>query len=117
VFGPTEMASCYAGSSVAWIFRLFMGGTPDEAQKTYQAASPVTYVSSDDPPVLTLHGDRDLMVPVQPDTLLNEKMKSARASHTLLVFPGEGHGFSAEVNAKASQATWDFFDRHLKPSR
>ncbi len=28
VFGPTDMVFCYERSSVAWIFRLFMGGTP-----------------------------------------------------------------------------------------
>lgn len=38
VFGPTEMASCHEGSVVAWIFRLFMGGTPEQAAETYQAA-------------------------------------------------------------------------------
>ena len=48
------MAFCYEKSSVAWIFRLFMGGTPDEAAERYKAASPINYVSADDPPVLTL---------------------------------------------------------------
>jgi acetyl esterase/lipase len=66
VFGPTDMASCYEKSSVAWIFRLFLGGTPsDEAAERYKAASPLTYVSQDDPPVLTLHGDMDALVPVE----------------------------------------------------
>ena len=76
VFGPTDMAACYRTSSVAWIFRLFMGGTPDEAAETYTAASPITYVSKDDPPVLTLQGDQDLLVPVEQATALDEKMKS-----------------------------------------
>ena len=40
VFGPTDMAFCYEKSSVAWIFRLFMGGTPAEAAERYKAASP-----------------------------------------------------------------------------
>jgi len=64
VFGPTEMASCFRTSSVAWIFRLFMGGTPEQAAETYAAASPITYVSQDDPPVLTLQGDQDKLVPL-----------------------------------------------------
>ena len=65
VFGPTDMAYCFEKSSVAWIFRLFMGGTPAEAGERYKAASPITYVSKDDPPVLTLHGDQDALVPVE----------------------------------------------------
>ena len=71
VFGPTDMATCYQTSSVAWIFRLFMGGTPDESADTFKAASPVTYVSKDDPPILTLHGDRDTLVPIAQATTLD----------------------------------------------
>lgn len=115
-FGPTDMAACYETSSVAWLFRLFMGGTPDEAAETYKAASPVTYVSADDPPVLTLHGDQDALVPVAQATILNEKMKAAGASHTLMIFEGQGHGFGGEHGIRAMTATWDFFDQHLKPS-
>ena len=115
VFGPTEMAACHKTSSVAWIFRLFMGGTPDEVPEQYKAASPITYVSKDDPPILTLHGDRDALVPVAQAIVLDEKMKAVGASHTLMVFQGQGHGFGGEYGKKAWDATWEFFNRHLKP--
>ncbi|MCY2991758.1 MAG: alpha/beta hydrolase [Planctomycetota bacterium] len=114
VFGPTEMVGCYEKRSVAWIFRLFMGGTPSEAAERYKAASPVTYVSKDDPPILTLHGDKDALVPVEQAKLLDEKMKAAGASHALMIFQGQGHGFGGEHDKKAWEATWEFFDRHLK---
>lgn len=115
VFGPTDMAACYKSSSVAWIFRLFMGGTPDETAETYTAASPVTYVSKDDPPVLTLHGDRDALVPIAQATMLDEKIKGVGASHTLLVFKGQGHGFGGESQQKSMDAMWSFFKQHLQP--
>lgn len=115
VFGPTDMAACHKTSSVAWIFRLVMGGTPDEAAETYTAASPITYVSEDDPPVLTLHGDRDALVPIAQATTLDEKMKAAGASHTLMIFEGQGHGFGGEPAIKSVTAMWKFFDQHLKP--
>jgi acetyl esterase/lipase len=114
VFGPTDMASCYEKSSVAWIFRLFMGGTPEEAAERYKVASPINYVSADDPPVLTVHGDQDALVPVEQAKKLDEKMKEVGASHTLVVFEGQGHGFSAEHQKKAENAAWEFFDKHLK---
>ncbi len=115
VFGPTDMAACYKKSVVAWIFRLFLGGTPDEAPERYKAASPITYVSKDDPPVLTLHGDKDTLVPVEQAKALDEKMKAVGAPHTLIIYKGQGHGFGGEYNKKAWDATWEFFDRHLKP--
>jgi acetyl esterase/lipase len=114
VFGPTDMAFCCEKSSVAWIFRLFMGGTPAEAAERYKAASPINYVTADDPPVLTLHGDQDALVPVEQARKLDEKMKAVGASHTQLVFEGQGHGFGGEYQQKAEKATWDFFDKHLK---
>jgi acetyl esterase/lipase len=115
IFGPTEMASCHAGSSVAWIFRLFMGGTPDETPKVYKAASPVTYVSKDDPPVLTIHGDQDKLVPVAQAKLLDEKLKAAGVDHELLILEGQGHGFGGESQKQAFQALWSFFEKQLKP--
>lgn len=117
VFGPTDMATCYEGSSVAWIFRLFMGGTPDEAADRYKAASPSSYVSKDDPPVLTIHGDKDALVPIAQAKMLDEKMKSAGATHTLLEFKGQGHGFNSEHNQLAEAAMWEFFAKHLKPQK
>jgi acetyl esterase/lipase len=114
-FGPTEMVGCYEKSSVAWIFRLFLGGTPGEAPQRYKAASPVTYVGKDSPPVLTLHGDKDALVPIGQAKVLDEKMKAVGASHTLMVFQGQGHGFSGEYDKKAWDATWEFFARRLKP--
>lgn len=114
-FGPTDMAACHETSSVAWIFRLFMGGTPEEVADTYRAASPITYASDDDPPVLTLHGDRDALVPVAQATRLDEVMKAAGARHTLIVFKGQGHGFGGEHHQRAMKAMWDFFGEHLDP--
>lgn len=114
VFGPTEMASGHDTSSVAWIFRLFMGGTPEQTPETYKAASPVTYVTKDDPPVLTLQGDKDTLVPVAQAELLDKKMKAAGVAHTLIVLKGQGHGFGGPARQKAETAMWEFFDKHLK---
>ena len=115
VYGPTEMASLHATSSVSWIFRLFLGGTPQQVPDRYQEASPTTYASADDPPVLTIHGDRDRLVPLQQARLLDQKLKAAGAPHTLLVLPGQGHGFRGEAQRRAADAKWRFFEKHLRP--
>ncbi|MBX3439936.1 MAG: alpha/beta hydrolase, partial [Planctomycetaceae bacterium] len=115
VFGPTDMAACHDASSVAWIFRLVMGGTPEEVPDMYRAASPVNYASADDPPVLTIHGDRDRLVPIAQATTLEERIHSAGGSHTLLILEGQGHGFGGEYRQRERDATWHFFDQHLKP--
>ncbi len=116
VFGPTEMASCYQTSSVAWIFRLFMGGTPDESPRTYSMSSPVTYASADDPPVLTIHGDKDVLVPIDQAHKLDAAIKAAGGKHQLLILKGQGHGFRDEYKTQSEEAMWKFFAEHLKPS-
>lgn len=115
VYGPTDLRDCYETSTVSWIFRLFMGGTPAESAETYRIASPLTWVSADDPPVLTLHGSEDQAVPFAQAKKLDERMKSAGASHTLIEFAGQGHGFGGEFRRRELDATWHFFETHLRP--
>jgi hypothetical protein len=110
------MTFCHEKSSVAWIFRLFMGGTPSEAAERYKAASPINYVSEDDPPVLTLHGTEDALVPVEQARLLDKRLKDAGASHSLVVFRGQGHGFRGDAQKGAMDAMWSFFGKYLKPA-
>jgi len=117
IFGPTEMVTGHQGSTLAWIFRLFMGGTPEETPETYKAASPVTYARAGAPPILTLHGDQDQVVPVQQAELLDERLKAAGAPHTLVILEGQGHGFAGPAQQQANEATWGFFAEHLKTGK
>lgn len=114
VFGPTEMVSSYEKSIAPYIFALFMGGPPERAADNYKAASPITYVTADDPPVLTIHGTNDALVPFDQATQLDEAMKKAGVSHTLLKLEGAGHGFFGDHAKQADEAMWEFFDKHLK---
>ncbi|MCA9040592.1 MAG: alpha/beta hydrolase [Planctomycetaceae bacterium] len=113
-YGPTEMQDCYETSSVAWLMRLFMGGTPAEQPENYKASSPVTHITSKAPPILTFQGELDRLVPIKQAQLLDEKMKAVGASHTLVVYPTQKHGFDKEHKRKSSQLTQKFFAQHLK---
>ncbi len=106
----TELISLYhevRSSSIMLIE--FLGGTPEEVPDQYKIASPLTYVSKDDPPVLTIHGDRNTSVPPKQAELLDAKMKEAGAPHMLIIKKGVGH-----ENFWDDNAVWDFFDKHLK---
>jgi acetyl esterase/lipase len=115
-FGPTDMPRLYAiskGAAVA-LDHLF-GAPPAKAAELYRIASPITYVSKDSPPILTLHGTVDPVVPVEQAIEFDAAMKKAGASHTLVLMEGQGHGFGGEPGKKATEATFKFFDEHLKP--
>jgi acetyl esterase/lipase len=108
--GGTDMVAHYEVRS--GYIGPYLGSSPEEAPQRYKAASPVTYVSADDPPVLTLCGTRDPSLPQV--TLFDEKMIMIGATHTLIVKEGAGHGIYALVSFYEDNPVWDFFDTHLK---
>ena len=55
-------------------------------------ASPLTYVSSDDPPFLLLHGDADPTVPFEQSEIIKTALSKAGVEVELLKIPGGGHG-------------------------
>ncbi|MGD0807773.1 MAG: alpha/beta hydrolase [Anaerolineales bacterium] len=78
-----------AGVSMAVYFAFgALAGDPDPRMAT---ASPVTYITSDDPPFLIIHGDEDGTVPVEQAKILNEKLTKAGVSSTLVIVQGAGH--------------------------
>jgi len=91
-----------------------IGGTIDERRGLAVLASPVTYVSEDDPPFLIAHGDSDPVVPVQQSQLFHDALKKAGVDSELLVLEGQGHGFRSREPFQAAVA---FFERTLKGSK
>ena len=77
--------------------------------------SPVTHVSADDPPTLIIHGDKDLLVPIQQAELIVAKLKEAGVAAELVVKPGAAHGW-ADID-KDVPTLADWFDRHLEKTK
>jgi acetyl esterase/lipase len=91
------------------VFKL-LGGPLAEKQDAARQASPVTYVSKDDPPFLIMHGTADNTVHIRQAELLSAKAKDAGMNVTFVKIEGGGHGFGGEeVNARVKA----FFEKHL----
>ena len=87
--------------------------------KTAVAASPVTYVSADDPPMLLIHGDADRTVPFHQSELMEAALKKANVPVKLIRIEGADHGpdFPGAKNPpdyKAEMVKW--FDTYLRKS-
>jgi dipeptidyl aminopeptidase/acylaminoacyl peptidase len=79
-------------------------------------ASPVTYASKDDPPVLILHGTGDTNVPVRQSDLLHAALKKVGVSTKLVVVEGAPHSFSLQPTQRDLRPlVIEFFDKYLKP--
>ncbi len=74
--------------------------------------SPVNYVSADDPPTLIIHGDADLLVPIQQGEIIIAKLKKAGVDAKLIAKPGLEHGWPGINQDLKTFAAW--FGDHLK---
>ena len=88
---PSEMA----GNSSLLLLGFFINPNGDQASEEYRLAaeaSPVSHVSSDDPPMLLIHGDADRLVPIEGSQRLKEKLEQADVPTQLITIAGAGHG-------------------------
>jgi acetyl esterase/lipase len=74
--------------------------------------SPISHISSDDPPTLIIHGDKDWLVPIQQSETFIAKLKAAGVEAKLVVKPGAEHGWANMADDQKLIADW--FDGHLK---
>jgi acetyl esterase/lipase len=74
--------------------------------------SPVNHATADDPPTLIIHGDADLLVPIQQAELIIDKLKQAGVPAELVVKKGAAHGWPEMGKDIVTLADW--FDTHLK---
>jgi acetyl esterase/lipase len=62
--------------------------------------SPMTYVRTGLPPIITIHGDGDRTVPYAHGVRLHEALAKVNVPNQLISIPGGGHGnFSVEQRA------------------
>jgi acetyl esterase/lipase len=73
--------------------------------------SPANHVSADDPPTLIIHGDADVLVPIQQAELIIDKLKQAGVESKLVVKKGGSHGWPDLLKDMTIIADW--FDQHL----
>jgi acetyl esterase/lipase len=73
-------------------------------------ASPVTYITPDDPPFLILHGDEDGVVPIEQAQILDEKLTAAGVPSTLVVVKGGDHGLNP-LPGKTAEPAWEEISR------
>lgn len=94
------------------------GGLPGTPSPKMIEASPVTYITPDDPPFLIFHGDNDGVVPYQQSEILHEQLTTAGVPSELIIVKNGDHS----LNGKNASPTWDeiytqivaFLDENLK---
>ncbi|MGD0772893.1 MAG: alpha/beta hydrolase [Candidatus Solibacter sp.] len=88
-YGVTDVAELYRKGDPSAL--LWLRGVP-KPEEMARRLSPLTYVRADLPPVLTLHGDADEMVPYSHSVRLHEALARAHVPNQLVTVPGGMHG-------------------------
>ena len=92
LFGPADLTAGGWESDPSGTVREVFGATPGTGNEILAKASPVTYVSKDDPPFLIIQGDADHTVPASQSQTFAAKLQAAGAPATLLMVKGGPHG-------------------------
>lgn len=94
----------------------FAGSTPEETRANAVAASPVTHLTKDNPPVLAVQGDADKIVPVQFGRRLVARLNELGVPHEYIEIPGAGHSFGLTPPEKDLRpALFAFLEKYLAP--
>ncbi len=93
---------------------LLMGCPIQECREKTITASPMTYVSDDDPAFLIEHGLLDCLVPSQQSVALHEALRGKGVDSTLILLLKGEHGGSAFDEQKNKQLVSDWLDQHLR---
>ena len=117
ISGPSDLSQPFQNKDLATMMLVAFGS------KQLAAASPVTYVTQDDPPFLIVHGDNDGVVEAVHAHLLYDALVKAGVPATLVIVKNGDH----QLNAPDGSATptqdeiWqmelDFLEANLKPGK
>lgn len=121
-YGPTDLANM--GAQSASDSRLnhdapdspesrMLGKPIKENRDLADRASPMHYITSDDAPILIIHGDKDPVVPVAQSETYHKALLAAGVKSTLVVVPGAGHGQGIGTPENMEKIR-EFFDKYLK---
>jgi acetyl esterase/lipase len=97
------------GYAVVWL------GDQANADEIAKRVSAINYVTSDVPPIITIHGDKDALVPYTQAVRLHKALDAAKVPNQLYTIPGANHGgYTFEENQKAWEAVHHFLAEHVK---
>jgi acetyl esterase/lipase len=113
-FGPTDLAATDIPAISKPMVKDLLGGTPEDKPEAAAKASPLSFVSADDAPMLTFQGTKDPLVPYSQAIKLADAMNKAGTAGRVELMIGASHGWGGSELERTVKETFEFFDQHLK---
>jgi acetyl esterase/lipase len=111
-YGITDVNDLLAGPNarsyaVQWV------GSGKNREEVAKAVSPIAYVRAGLPPILTIQGDADPVVPYSQNIRLHDALSKVGTPNELFTIPGGGHGdFKPEERSKAYARIREFLGKN-----
>lgn len=107
-FGITDVNDIIQGANLKNYGAMWVGSQTNAADIA-RKVSPLTYVREGLMPILTIHGDKDDVVPYSHATRLHEALDKAKVKNQLYTIKGGGHGgFTQAEFVNAYNEIWKF---------
>ena len=106
-FGVTDLIK----ASVKWDAAYVNAIIPNSLEKTNSLLelSPTNYITKSSVPVMTVHGDQDIMTPHDQGEMLHDKLKALGIKNKFLTIHGRGHGnFDGVETTMIFNEIWKF---------
>lgn len=114
-YGITDVVDLLDGANQKSYAVAWLGSMPNR-EEIARRLSPLTYVRSGLPPILTIHGDADPTVPYTHALRLKEALSKADVPNQLLTIPGGHHGgFTPEERTRIFTTIRDFLAKYNLP--
>ena len=111
-FGITDVVDLLDGPNRKTYAVQWMGSMPNRVEIA-KRVSPLTYVRSSLPPIISIQGDQDPTVPYAHSVRLQDALKQAGVDGQLVTIPGGKHGgFTRAENQRAHEAIKSFLAKH-----
>lgn len=112
-FGITDVADILDGQNKTEFANKWIGREGAERLEMARKTSPLTYVRAGLPPIITIHGDADPLVPYSHARRLKEALDKERVPNELVTIPKGDHGdFSREESIRAYAEIRRFLKKH-----
>ncbi len=90
-YGIADVNDLIKGSNLKNYAVMWLG-SQSNAEEIAHRVSPLTYVRSGLPPILSIHGDKDDVVPYSQSVRLHQALDKAKVPNRLLTIKDGGHG-------------------------
>ena len=111
-YGITDVKDLLSGPNKQNYAVWWLGNQKDR-EAIAERVSPLTYVRKGLPPIFTVHGDKDQLVPYNHAVRLHEGLTKAGVPNELLTIPGGKHGgFTKEEITRVYMAIKEFLKKN-----